>query len=179
MSYRSPGPTQTLGSDWPAVVVAVGILLLLGAILVTATARWSADDVRDFVGTLSPVIGVVTGAFVTYFFTRQATAAATTSAQAATHAATQRADAAESQLKSESERFATQLESESERFATKLQAEVDRFASERRRAATLHNALTVAMAITDPATSERMRQDPAIKAAINPAEPWQNDRGAG
>jgi hypothetical protein len=51
-----------MGTDWPAVVVAVGILLLLGGVLVTATARWTAADLKDIVGTLSPVLGVVTGA---------------------------------------------------------------------------------------------------------------------
>jgi uncharacterized membrane protein HdeD (DUF308 family) len=69
------------------VVVAVGILLLLGAVLVTATARWQASDVRDIIETLAPVLGVVTGAFVTYFFTRQASVAATEAAQTATDVA--------------------------------------------------------------------------------------------
>src|SRR6478672_535460 len=86
MAYRpSTSPDQT-GNEWPAVVVAVGILVLLGAVLVSATIRWTASDMRDLVGTLAPVLGVVTGAFVTYFFTRQANSAAMTAANKATDA---------------------------------------------------------------------------------------------
>src|SRR5690242_4629143 len=70
-------------SDWPAAVVALGILLLLGAVLVTATLRFDAAQVKDLLGTLAPVIGVVTGAFVTYFFTRQAAATASDVAEKA------------------------------------------------------------------------------------------------
>jgi hypothetical protein len=169
MAYGSRSPTPTAGSDWPAAVVAVGILLLLGAILVTATARWSAADVRDLVGTLSPVIGVVAGAFVTYFFTRQATTAATTSAQAASDTATKRAEAAEAQLTSESERLDSQRRSDAEQLR-----------AERQRSANLHNALTAAMAIPDDETTrQKLRNDHVINAAIESGLACQNNSGGG
>lgn len=80
MSYR-PSLNRSTGSDWPAVVVAMGIIVLLGAVLVTAAARWKASDFQDVVGSLAPVLGVVTGAFVTFFFTRQAAANASNAAR--------------------------------------------------------------------------------------------------
>jgi hypothetical protein len=83
----SSAPGQRQVSDWPAVVVALGILLLLGAVLVTATARWTERDMRDLLAGLAPVLGVVTGAFVTYFFTRQATATAQSMAASASRQA--------------------------------------------------------------------------------------------
>jgi len=74
-------------SDWPAVAVALGILLLLAAVLVTATIRWTEPEMKDLMGALAPVLGVVTGAFVTYFFTRQATTTAQSTAESATRQA--------------------------------------------------------------------------------------------
>jgi di/tricarboxylate transporter len=126
-------------SDWPAVVVAVGILVLLGAILVTATTRWTEVELKDLLGSLGPILALVTGAFVTYFFTRQATASATTAAQAATDMASKTSEAAQVQLTSQTAR-----------------------------ARALHNALTTAMAIADNATAEKMRQDPTIRAVLAP-----------
>jgi hypothetical protein len=133
------------GSDWPAVVVAMGILLLLGAVLVTATARWSAADVKDLFGSLAPVLGVVTGAFVTYFFTRQTAAAAANVAQTVTDTAAKTAEATQAQFASQAE----DLESQT------------------RRSRALHNALTAAFGLVDQQTAERMRQDATISAALD------------
>jgi flagellin-like hook-associated protein FlgL len=153
--YRTNNPAPTGSSDWPAVTVALGILILLGAILVTATARWTAADLKELVGTLAPVLGVVTGAFVTYFFTRQATATATnaaqvatataaTAAQAATDTAARTTDAAQAQLKSQTEQLESQIQ----------------------RARALHNALTAAFGMVDQATAEKMRQDRTIGGVL-------------
>ena len=138
------GPHSPSGRDWPAVVVAMGILLLLGAVLVTATARWTAADVKDLVGSLGPVLGVVTGAFVTYFFTRQTAAAATNVAQTATDSAAKATEATHAQLASQ----AADLESQTQRSRA------------------LHNALTAAFGLVDQKTAERMRQDQTISAAL-------------
>jgi hypothetical protein len=101
MSYRPLNSMANPGSDWGAVVVAVGILILLTAVLVTATVRWSAADVGGLLGTLAPVLGIITGAFVTYFFTRQATATATSAAQTATDAAVKSTEATRAQMESQ------------------------------------------------------------------------------
>jgi hypothetical protein len=76
----------------------MGILLLLGAVLVTGTARWTERDMRDMLAGLAPVLGVVTGAFVTYFFTRQATATAQSMAASAARQADTVQDRFDSQL---------------------------------------------------------------------------------
>ena len=145
MAYRPPPPSSSSGSDWPAVVVAMGILVLLGAVLVTATARWNADDLKDIIGSLAPVLGVVTGAFVTYFFTRQATVTATNVAQAATDDAAKTRESTQAQLKSQDERLDAQTQ----------------------RARALHNALTAAFGMVDQATASRMRQDRTIGGALD------------
>jgi hypothetical protein len=137
MAYRPLNSAPNSGSDWGAVVVAVGILLLLAAVLVTATVRWTAADVGDLLGGLAPVLGVVTGAFVTYFFTRQATMTATSAAQAATDAAVKSMESQNQQLESQTQR-----------------------------ARALHNALTAAFGMVDEATADKMRQDPTISAIM-------------
>lgn len=145
MQYRPPTASTSTGSDWPAVVVAIGILVLLGAVLVTATARWSAGDLRELIGTLAPVLGVVTGAFVTYFFTRQAAATATTVAQTATDAAVKTSESAQAQLESQANRLEAQTQ----------------------RARVLHNALTAAFGMVDEETAQRMRKDRTIGGALD------------
>src|SRR5688500_9093164 len=127
MSYRTLNSAPNQGSDWGAVVVAVGILLLLAGVLVTATARWTAGDVGDLLGSLAPVLGVVTGAFVTYFFTRQATATATSAAQTATDMAVKSTEATRAQMESQNEQLESQMQ----------------------RARALHNALTAAFGMVD------------------------------
>jgi type II secretory pathway component PulF len=133
-----------VGSEWPAVVVAVAILVLLGSVLVTATARWTAADLKDIIGSLSPVLGVITGAFVTYFFTRQAAASASGAAR----------DAADNAAKA-AETTRTQLESRTEELQTQLQ-----------RTQALHNALSVALGLADETAGQKMREDPAISAVL-------------
>lgn len=125
------------GNEWPAAVVAVGILVLLGGVLITATARWTAAELKEIIGTLSPVLGVVTGAFVTYFFTRQAAASANGAARDA-------AEATREQLSSRTDELQSQLQ----------------------RTQALHNALSVALGLADESTGRKMREDPAIAAVL-------------
>ncbi|WP_436534615.1 hypothetical protein [Actinoplanes sp. HUAS TT8] len=115
----------------------MGILVLLGGVLITATARWTAAELKELIGTLSPVLGVVTGAFVTYFFTRQAAASASGAARDA-------AEVTQNQLSSRTDELQSQLQ----------------------RTQALHNALSVALGMADEPTSRKMREDPAIAAVL-------------
>ena len=56
-----------------STIVALGILTLIAAIAVVAIHKYTADDALKVLGVLSGLFGVVTGTFVTYFFTREAT----------------------------------------------------------------------------------------------------------
>jgi hypothetical protein len=82
-------------AQWPAAVFGLGLFLTITAI--TVSAIWSYDSVDDalkFWSALSGLIGVITGAAVTYFFTRSAVTAANTAATGATHAANAASSAA-------------------------------------------------------------------------------------
>ncbi len=70
----------TLGST----VVAVAILAIIGLVLAIAAVRYDEGDLAKVVGALGPLLGVVTGAFVTYFFNRSAVQASAATATAAT-----------------------------------------------------------------------------------------------
>ena len=61
---------------WPTAVVAIVVLLLIGGIAVTAMLRWGFQQAKDVLYILSPLIGVIVGASITYFFTRTAAAQA-------------------------------------------------------------------------------------------------------
>jgi len=68
-----PGPT----------LVALGLLALIGAISVSAIFHYSTvDDALKFWSVLSGLVGVVTGAFVAFFFTRATVQAATLGTEA-------------------------------------------------------------------------------------------------
>lgn len=59
-------------AEWQSVIVAAGLLLLIGFITVTAIRRYqSVDEALKVVAAFSGIIGVITGAFTTYFFTRE------------------------------------------------------------------------------------------------------------
>src|SRR5215471_17075297 len=79
-------------------VVAVGILGLVGGITISAIFRYSSvDDALKFWTALTGLVGVITGAFVAYFFTRSTVQAAQTNVASSTQAARdadQRANAA-------------------------------------------------------------------------------------
>ena len=88
-------------TEWPSALVALGLIALIGAITVTAIVRYeNIDDALKFWSALSGLLGVITGAAVTYFFTRTAVTAATSAASAAqstANAAQQTAAAANQQ----------------------------------------------------------------------------------
>jgi hypothetical protein len=55
-----------------STLVAITLLVVIGAILAIGAARYPEGDLAKLIGALGPLLGIVTGAFVTYFFTRQA-----------------------------------------------------------------------------------------------------------
>lgn len=77
------------GISLASTLVAVTLLFVIGAVLSIGAARYDEGDLAKLIGALGPLLGIVTGAFVTYFFTRQAVAHAQTAAgaQAATEVA--------------------------------------------------------------------------------------------
>lgn len=55
-----------------SVIVAVGLLAFIAVIIIAAIIRYkTADEALKIVATLSGVMGIVSGAFVSYFFTRE------------------------------------------------------------------------------------------------------------
>lgn len=92
-------PSQD-GISLGSTLVAITLLLVIGAILAIGATRYPEGDLAKLIGALGPLLGIVTGAFVTYFFTRQAVHHAQTAAgaqvasevaQSAAHDATSRA----------------------------------------------------------------------------------------
>lgn len=58
-------------NTWPSAAVALGLLVLIGAIAVSAIRRYpTPEEALKVWAALSVLIGVVTGAFVAYFFTK-------------------------------------------------------------------------------------------------------------
>lgn len=55
---------------WPSAVVAVALLAMLTSITVAGIARYEVDDALQVWTAMAALVGVVTGSFVTYFFTR-------------------------------------------------------------------------------------------------------------
>lgn len=75
-------------------IVAIVILVVIGAIAVTSIIRYSVDDAQTVLDWLGPLIGVVTGAFVGYFFTRGQVQTANQLAQTSTEQAQTSSEAA-------------------------------------------------------------------------------------
>lgn len=163
MATQTPNASAQTGSEWPAVIVALGILVLLGGVLITATARWTAKDLNDVVTALGPVLGVVSGAFVTYFFTRQANASAVNSARMAHDAAAKEAESMRNQLSQKDRQTSAAVQ----------------------RAQALHNSLTTvltALGATNAEVARDMLDDQVVSAALNshrrPQPPAHDDRPA-
>lgn len=56
---------------WPSAFVGAVLLLMIGAIQITAVVRYTTvDDALKIWNGMNAVIGVITGAFVSFFFTR-------------------------------------------------------------------------------------------------------------
>lgn len=64
-----PDPNRAVNGS---ASVALGLLGVIGVVLAIATWRYPASDLQKVIGSLGPLLGVVSGAFVTYFFTRPA-----------------------------------------------------------------------------------------------------------
>jgi hypothetical protein len=57
--------------SWPSAIVALALLLVVGAIAVVSIIHYDKiDDALKIWAALTSVVGVITGAFVSYFFTR-------------------------------------------------------------------------------------------------------------
>jgi hypothetical protein len=89
-------------ATWPSAAVAIAILALIGAVTVAAIFRYSSlDEALQIWQAMAALIGLVTGAFVTYFFTRGSIETAQEQARNAMRMATQegrRADATQQAL---------------------------------------------------------------------------------
>jgi hypothetical protein len=89
---------DTNTNDWPAAAVAIAVLTLVGAVTIAAIA-YSGGNMTEALKIWEPVsalLALFTGAFVTYFFTRNAVESAQLQARNATQLAAQqqfRADA--------------------------------------------------------------------------------------
>jgi hypothetical protein len=60
-------------NDWPAAAVAITILFLIGAVTVSAILRCDTlNEALQIWQAMGTIVGLVTGAFVTFFFTRGA-----------------------------------------------------------------------------------------------------------
>jgi hypothetical protein len=57
-------------SKWPEAAVAVALILLIAAVSVAGIARYQVDEFMKIWAALTGLVGIITGAVVTYFFTR-------------------------------------------------------------------------------------------------------------
>jgi mannitol-specific phosphotransferase system IIBC component len=133
---------QDLGWAPGPALVALGILGLIGAITVSAIFHYSSvDDALKFWAALSGIVGVVTGAFVAFFFTRATVQAAQQGAQTAQQSAEALRGVAE-----KAQEQATNAE---------------------QNAQVSHRALATAMNLVDDAEMSRsLRNDPTIRRAL-------------
>lgn len=82
MTNDSSGPSMA------SAIVAVSIVALIGAIGCTAIIHYSSvNDALKIWSSLAGLLGVITGAFVSYFFTRQSTQQAVKTAEVANQTA--------------------------------------------------------------------------------------------
>jgi hypothetical protein len=88
-------------AKWSAVV-AIAILVIIGAIAMTSVIRYDVADAMTVLDWLGPLIGVVTGAFVGYFFTRGQVQTAKDLADMSTQQANQSMAAADSAMETAS-----------------------------------------------------------------------------
>jgi MFS superfamily sulfate permease-like transporter len=73
---------------WPSTLVAIAVLTLVGWISVTVIQKYgTVDDMVKGMAVFSGLVGVITGAFVSYFFTHQTVEDARQSAAQATNTA--------------------------------------------------------------------------------------------
>lgn len=61
----------TQGSQWPAAIVAISILLIIALLMIVTLLKHEFDDALKLLGALGSLIGLITGMAGTYFFTRE------------------------------------------------------------------------------------------------------------
>jgi hypothetical protein len=61
---------------WPSAIVACTFVALVGTVTTAAIVRYDVDAALKIWAALGSIVGVLTGAFVTYFFTSAAVAGA-------------------------------------------------------------------------------------------------------
>lgn len=144
----------TADNGWPpaSAVVALGIIALIGAIAVSAILHYaSVEDALKFWAALSGLLGLITGVFVTYFFTKGAVDSAQQNVQALHDANTQNQQTARQGLQALDEairRAQAQAEKESAKSDQKSQA-----------------LAAVLGTISDPSVLDAAMQHPAVRAA--------------
>lgn len=136
--------TSSQPDGWaPApAIVALGIIILVGGVTISAIFHYSSvDDALKFWTALTGLVGVITGAFVAYFFTRPAIQSAQMNA------------AGSAQMARDAEQRARDAE--------------QRAASATTEAQTNQRALSAAVAnITDPAALKEIMQHPMVRKAM-------------
>jgi hypothetical protein len=59
------------GVSWASAVVGIAVIGVVGAVAIAAIVKYSTvDEALKFWSALSGLVGLITGAFVTYFFSR-------------------------------------------------------------------------------------------------------------
>lgn len=98
-------------AKWPAFV-AIAILVVVAAIAMTSLIRYPVDDAMTVLNWLGPLLGVVTGAFVGFFFTRGQIQTAKDLAETSTKQAAQSMEIADSAMEdaNKAQERATNLE---------------------------------------------------------------------
>ncbi len=69
MNRATTSPDSTI--SWPSAAVALGVIAAVAGISITAIVHYATvDDALKFWSALSGLVGIITGAMVTYFFSR-------------------------------------------------------------------------------------------------------------
>jgi hypothetical protein len=129
------------GGRWAAAVVALGILVLIGAMSVTAIIRYdTVEEALKIWAAVTGLLGVVTGAVVAYFFTRGTVETARQSAQSLQEVA-ERAQGEEVALREAREEAGQRLRENKD-------------------------ALVIVMSRLEPNVAGQLEQDPVVARAI-------------
>jgi hypothetical protein len=143
-----------------SAAVAVSIVVLLGSVLVASIIKYATvDDALKYSASLSAIIGVVTGAFVSYFFTRGAAQTAQQAAETAQAVSRNAAQAVQD---------ATASATEAMQQATQLtQSVADRAIADSEDARRGNLAFRAMVAELDPQTVQSMKKRiPVLRQAL-------------
>ena len=134
---------------WPSAVVASMIIALIGAVTVAAIIEYSVGDALKMWGALSGLVGLLTGAFVTYFFTRSAV------------------DTAQEQAK-EAQAQTEEARAQAAAAAVETAAAKSTAAQHAARAERTQRALVMLAGHVDPPKWEALKADPTISMVLAP-----------